>query len=181
MPANLSPRAIEVGADALRKSMCGNAGYLSTYYAEHVQAVLTALAAEGLVLVPSSFRSIAEDMDVVAGQHDPEQQTPEQEAACLRALDGMDAQADQWAEKVNLVQMVKNVACVSRLNPKVPKHIREKMANRQEAQIDALIRMAFVEGFYWGGDSRKQYDEHRAMLQAAQGGDPLPAPPVTKE
>jgi hypothetical protein len=95
--------------------------------------------------------------------------TPEQIAACERAMDGLEAQADIWADEVDLVLIVKNLGKVARgLNDRMPKDVREGFINRLEAQIDAITRQAYLEGFMRGGDSRKDYeDAKRAALTAA--------------
>lgn len=88
--------------------------------------------------------------------------TPEQIAACERAMDGLEAQADIWADEINLVLVIKNIGQVSRkLTDRMPPDIREGFINRQEAHIDALVRQAYLEGFDRGGESRKAYDEAR--------------------
>lgn len=88
--------------------------------------------------------------------------TPEQKAACERAMDGLEAQADIWADEIDLVLIIKNIGAASRgLNDRMPKDIREGFINRQEANIDALVRQAYLEGFDRGGESRKVYDEER--------------------
>jgi hypothetical protein len=88
--------------------------------------------------------------------------TQEQEAACERAMDFFEAQADIWADEIDLVFIIKNIGDVSRkLTDRMPLNIREGFINRQEANIDALMRQAYLEGFMRGGDSRKEYDEAR--------------------
>lgn len=85
--------------------------------------------------------------------------TPEQVAACERAMDGLEAQADIWADEIDLVLIIKNIGAANRgLNDRMPKEIREGFINRQEANIDALVRQAYLEGFDRGGQSRKEYD-----------------------
>lgn len=89
--------------------------------------------------------------------------TPEQIAACERAMDGLEAQADIWADEINLVLIIKNIGNASRgLTDRMPRDIREGFINRQEANIDALVRQAYLEGFDRGGESRKAYDKARA-------------------
>ena len=88
--------------------------------------------------------------------------TPEQKAACERAMSGLEAQADIWADEIDLVLIIKNIGAASRgLNDRMPKDIREGFINRQEANIDALVRQAYLEGFGRGGESRKEYDAAR--------------------
>lgn len=85
--------------------------------------------------------------------------TSEQIAASERAVDGLKAQADLWADKINLVLIIKIIGQASRgLTDRMPTDIREGFINRQEANIDALVRQAYIEGFMCGGDSRKEYD-----------------------
>jgi len=95
--------------------------------------------------------------------------TPEQLAACERAMDGLEAQADIWADEISLVLIVKNLGALSRgLTDRMPKDVREGFINQQEAQIDALLRQAYLEGFYRGGESRRAYDEakYNALVAA---------------
>jgi hypothetical protein len=62
------------------------------------------------------------------------------------SLAKLDALADVWAEEVNLTAMIKNVVSPMRLNRNAPKEVREKFTARMEAQIDAIMRQAFIEG-----------------------------------
>lgn len=62
------------------------------------------------------------------------------------AIDALEAESDQWAERVNLLASIKHVAHISRLAQTVPIAAREKMISRQEAMLDALMRQAFIEG-----------------------------------
>jgi hypothetical protein len=88
--------------------------------------------------------------------------TPEQIAACERAMDGLEAQADIWADEISLVVIIKNIGDASRkLTDRMPPDVREGFINRQEANIDALARQAYLEGFDRGGESRKAYDAER--------------------
>lgn len=84
-----------------------------------------------------------------------------------RAMQGMEAQADMWAEEVRLVDMVKNATSPARLNPAVPADVRRKMCDRMEAQVDALVRQAFLEGFLRGG--LRAMDELAAPPDAGAG------------
>lgn len=60
----------------------------------------------------------------------------------LHVLDGM---SDVWAEEVNLTALIKAATCPMDLNKNVPDHIRYNFRMRMEAQIDAIVRQAFVE------------------------------------
>lgn len=84
-------------------------------------------------------------------------------------MDGLEAQADIWADEVDLVVIIKNIGDASRkLTDRMPKAIREGFINRQEANVDAIVRQAYLEGFYRGGESRREYDEaHREALITA--------------
>lgn len=74
-------------------------------------------------------------------------------------MDGLEAQADIWADEIDLVLIIKNIGAVSRgLNDRMPPDVREGFINRQEAHIDALVRQAYLEGFDRGGESRKAHD-----------------------
>ena len=68
------------------------------------------------------------------------------------AMDLMQAIADQWAEAINLNQMVQYLSAASRLLPSVPDHAREGFIKRQRQSIDALVRQAFMEGFVCARD-----------------------------
>lgn len=85
-------------------------------------------------------------------------------------LDFIEARADQWADEINLVEMVKALAHVGRLNPRAPTEIREKFIARQEAMIDALIRQAFIEGFMAGDENRKNVERIKATPTPSQEG-----------
>lgn len=101
--------------------------------------------------------------------------TQEQIAASERAMDGLEAQADIWADEINLVLIIKNIGAASRgLTDRMPADIRNGFINRQEANIDALARQAYLEGFMRGGDSRKAYDEER-VKEALEERDELEA------
>lgn len=92
--------------------------------------------------------------------------TPNQINAGERAMAGLEAQADIWADETNLVVMVKNCGKVARgLTDRMPKDVREGFIGRLEAQIDAIARQAYLEGFYRGGESRKEYDAQQASLR----------------
>lgn len=61
----------------------------------------------------------------------------------LAVLDGI---ADKWAEDINLTAMIKNATSPMNLNNAVPRDIKAKFKNRMEANIDAIVRQAFIEG-----------------------------------
>jgi hypothetical protein len=88
-----------------------------------------------------------------------EEATPEQIAACERAMDWFDALADAWAIEVDLPTLIK--ACVSPmgLSRSAPDTVRQRFRDRMEAQIDAIVRQAFIEAYMAAADSRKEYDE----------------------
>jgi hypothetical protein len=58
----------------------------------------------------------------------------------------LDGQADQWAEEVNLTSMIKNATSPMELNRNAPDSVRHRFRLRMEAQIDAIVRQAFIEG-----------------------------------
>jgi hypothetical protein len=102
-----------------------------------------------------------------------EEATPEQIAASERAMDRLDALADEWAVEVDLPTLIKAATCPMDLKPTVPAAIRQKFRGRMEAQLDAIVRQAFIEAYMAAGESRKEYDEiqmsHlRAELNAAK-------------
>lgn len=76
----------------------------------------------------------------------------EQNAAMDMAIAGIEAIADQWAEAINLNQMVEYISAVSRLKSSTPKDVRDKFIQRQRQSIDALVRQAFMEGFVCAHD-----------------------------
>jgi hypothetical protein len=67
-------------------------------------------------------------------------------------IDILDGIADAWAEDINLHSMIKNVTSPMGLNRTVPDAVRDKFRNRMEAQIDAIVRQAFLEGALRGVD-----------------------------
>ena len=80
------------------------------------------------------------------------------EAAAERAMMGMEAKSDLWAERVNLNDLIKNIVNVGRLKDGTPTDVRESFIKRQRELIDALMRPAYLEGYLEGGLSRKAYD-----------------------
>ena len=77
--------------------------------------------------------------------------TPDQLAACERAMDGMEARADLWAVEIDLPKIIKNIARVTRgISSRMPAAVRERFIARQEANIDALVKQAFIEGMNLG-------------------------------
>lgn len=76
----------------------------------------------------------------------------------------LEALADKWAEEVRLVDMVKCCSHVTRnLRQSAPEEIREHFIGRQEAQIDAVARQAFIEGAYRAITGLQ--DERKAMAK----------------
>jgi hypothetical protein len=71
-----------------------------------------------------------------------------EQIAVDREMDILDAFADKWAQDCDLLGMIKNISHVINLNKNSPENIRQKFRLRMEAQIDAIIRLAFVEGAY---------------------------------
>jgi hypothetical protein len=67
-------------------------------------------------------------------------------------IDILDGLADVWVEEVNLTSMIKNVTSPMDLNRSAPADVRQKFRDRMEAQIDAIVRQAFVEGALRGVD-----------------------------
>lgn len=61
------------------------------------------------------------------------------------SLTVLDALADRWAAEVNLTAMIKNAVSPMRLNRNAPDDVRQKFTARMEAQIDAIVRQAFIE------------------------------------
>jgi hypothetical protein len=80
-------------------------------------------------------------------------------AATERTMDWIEAQADEWAEEVNLTAMIKNIAAAAKLNTGVPADMRNKFAARCEANMDALCRQIFLEAYVRCIDSAKQHFE----------------------
>ena len=110
----------------------------------------------------------------VERQEDVEREaTPEEAAYIDRMWAGLEGEADKWAEEVDLTAWIKNIVQTGRLNRSVPDEVREKFIHRQETLIDAFVRQVFAEGFYRGGESRKEYDASllRTPQAETQGGD----------
>jgi hypothetical protein len=76
----------------------------------------------------------------------------DEETKAGHAIDALDALADQWALEINLPFMVKAMASPMKLNNTCPADVKLGFQNRMEAQIDAMIRQAFVEGMLRGID-----------------------------
>lgn len=88
-----------------------------------------------------------------------DQPTPEQQAAVDRVMDQLDALADAWAAEIELPKLIKAVTCPMDLRPSAPADVKQRFRNRMEAQIDAIVRQAYVEAYMAAGDARKEYDE----------------------
>jgi len=67
-----------------------------------------------------------------------------------RALDAIEGFADKWMADAKIVETIKNVVSVARLNTSAPDDVREKFIARAEACIDALVRQTFIEAYYRG-------------------------------
>src|SRR5438128_1525490 len=79
----------------------------------------------------------------------PETQRDEAKAGADHALAILDALADKWVEEIRLVDSIKHISHVTRdLRQDAPKEVREHFIGRQEAQIYAIARQAFIEGAY---------------------------------
>ena len=65
-----------------------------------------------------------------------------------KAMMELDALSDAWTLEVNLPSIIKNIASPMMLNANAPADVREKFKARMEAQIDAVVRQAFIEGSY---------------------------------
>lgn len=86
---------------------------------------------------------------------------------CLARFEGM---ADVWAAEVNLIEMIKNVAHVSRLAPKAPDDVREMFIERQIESMDAIARQSFLEGAVRVFDQAAATIERlRAAVKASEG------------
>lgn len=93
--------------------------------------------------------------------------TKEQIAASERAMDRLDAMADAWAVEIDLPALIKAATSPMDLKPSAPPQVRDRFRGRMEAQIDAIIRQAFIEAYMQAGYSRKEYDEiQMSHLQA---------------
>lgn len=71
------------------------------------------------------------------------------DAPHLRAdisLAKLDAITDQWHEECSITAMIKNACSPMNLTKNAPPEIRAKFKARMEAQIDAIVRQAFLEG-----------------------------------
>jgi len=67
-------------------------------------------------------------------------------------LDVLDGLADKWAVDVDLTSMIKNVISPMNLNRSAPADVREKFKARMEAQVNAIVLQAYVEGALRGVD-----------------------------
>lgn len=72
----------------------------------------------------------------------------DKQAKADRAIDGLEALADQWAAEINLTSVIKNTVSPMDLNRNAPAEVRERFKARMEAQIDAIAKQAFIEGAY---------------------------------
>src|ERR1700754_4205233 len=63
----------------------------------------------------------------------------------VSALEGF---ADVWTAEVKLHEMIKDAIHVAWLDRSAPDDVRERFIARSEAQIDAIVRQAFMEGAY---------------------------------
>lgn len=91
--------------------------------------------------------------------------TAEEEAAVDRAMAGLDAQADLWAERAgwgpeseNLAATVAAIAGPQRM---AQAEVRA-FAKRHKELVDRWVRQAFAEGFLAGGESRHEYEDASA-------------------
>lgn len=91
--------------------------------------------------------------------------------ADVGSLDALDALADSWAEEIVLVGLIKNVLNAARLSKNASDDVRERFIDRAEASVDAIVRLAFVEGALLGCEGA--FDAVRA------GYVPRPAPSGT--
>lgn len=92
---------------------------------------------------------------------DDDNLTPEQQRLIERGMDALEAMADGWAAEINLPAMIENCVSVSRLNRNAPDDVRETFIGRQKAQIDAVIRQAYIEGAYRGYLAGKAIEKAR--------------------
>lgn len=78
-----------------------------------------------------------------------EPQRNDAKAQADHALAILDALADKWVEEIRLVDSIKHISHVTRnLRADTPADVREHFIGRQEAQIYAVARQAFIEGAY---------------------------------
>ena len=78
-----------------------------------------------------------------------------------RAIDFVEAQADLWAERVNLAAMIENATSPMRLNRNAPEDVRSHFHKRMREQIDAIVRQAFMEGWLHVVESLMTIKKHR--------------------
>ena len=78
----------------------------------------------------------------------------------------LEAKADEWAEEVGLLFMIKNVTSPVLLTRKAPDAVRERFKQRMESQMDALLRQAFIEGMYRGACYQANYDNQNRPVEA---------------
>lgn len=90
---------------------------------------------------------------------------------CLSLLEGM---ADKWSADVDLPSMVRAACSPMDLNSRAPKAVKQRFKSRMEAQIDAIVRQAFIEGAYRAITGLN--DERRALERIGLSPDDLPDP-----
>ena len=62
------------------------------------------------------------------------------------SFDFIEAEADAWAERVNLNAMIDNALSPTRLRLDAPTVVRASFNKRMKEQVDAIARLAFAEG-----------------------------------
>lgn len=122
-----------------------------------------------------SIPELAERLREAIMETMPKDRAPEdRNEAADKALTALEAMADHWADhEISLAGMIENVVSVSRLRHDGPPEEREALVVRQAENIDALIRMAFVEGAYRGfwacDDEQRSALEELSCLKAGEG------------
>jgi hypothetical protein len=79
------------------------------------------------------------------------------------AMSIMEGLADKWSAEVDLPSIIKNAVSPARLSRNAPDDVRERFIGRMEAQIDAIVRQAFIEGSYRAITGLQ--DERKAMAK----------------
>ena len=83
------------------------------------------------------------------------------------AVEAPEVQADQWAAEVNLIGMIGNILQISNLSRGAPEALRQGLIARQQAEIDAIVREAFIEGMHRGSAARQAEQRTHSGSQSA--------------
>lgn len=63
-------------------------------------------------------------------------------------LAAVEAEADKWAEEIELHKWLGFIPALGRLSPRATQSVRDRFTARAESVADALMRQCFIEGAY---------------------------------